>query len=239
VIPHFNLQHHFDYWAKIPGGAAHPRWSMIWAPFTRWTVWTTTVWTLGAAGFVCARSPLLLLAAPTALWRFTSDNADYWGTGWHYSAVLMPVVFLAAVDGLDRCGASRRFRVRRVAAGVGAALVGIAATATVAMPVGVGNLLQRDTWRWTPMDEALAGAARRIPDGVTVECDNPLLATLAGRDTVFYPGGDKQPPQFIVDDSGAKPEDMLRWAHDGHGGREYRVVYHRDKVTAIRLQASQ
>jgi uncharacterized membrane protein len=235
LIPHFNPHHHFDYWAKIPGGEAHPHWSMLWAPFTRWTVWSTTVWTLGTAGFVCVRSPLLVLAVPTALWRFTSDNADYWGTGWHYSAVLMPVVFLAAVDGLERCEASRRHRVRRIAAGMVPAALGVAVAATLAMPVGIGNLAQRDYWRWTPHDDALAGAARAIPDGVTVECNNPLLATLAARDIVYYPGGDKQAPQYIIGEGGDSPADTFRWAQDTHRGGTYRVVYHRDKVTVLRL----
>lgn len=236
VVPHFNQAHRFDYWAVAPGGAHHRlHWSVLWAPFTRFTVWQTMVWTFGITGFVCLRSPLLLLAVPTMLWRFTSDNSTYWGTYWHYSAVLMPVVFLAAVDGLDRCAESRRLRVRRYGGGVPAGVLGVALAMTVALPTGAGFLIQRDTWRISPHEKALAAAVRVIPGGATVECGYPLLARLAARDTVYWPGGDRQPPQFIVDDGGAKPEDVLRWARDGHH-RDYRVVSHREKVTVIELQ---
>lgn len=234
LIPHFNPAHHFDYWAKVPGGAHHTRWwALLAGPFTRWTVWTTVVWTLGVAGFVCVRSPLLILAVPTLAWRFTSDNATFWGTGWHYSAVVMPVAFLALADAVDRCKGSRQPRVRSFAAGIVPAIAGVAVACSLALPTGVGNLALRDTWRSTARDTDLNAAEKAVPADVTVECDTPLLARLAARDTVYWPGGDKRPPQYIVDDGGAAPADMLRWAREGHGGREYRVVFHRGQVTVI------
>ena len=51
---------------------------------------------------VAVRSPLALVALPTLAWRMLSPNHGYWGPGWHYSAVLMPVVFVALVDAIDR-----------------------------------------------------------------------------------------------------------------------------------------
>ncbi|RKQ36979.1 DUF2079 domain-containing protein [Kocuria tytonis] len=51
---------------------------------------------------VAVRSPIALAALPTLVWRMLSPNDGYWGPGWHYSAVLMPVLFVALVDAVAR-----------------------------------------------------------------------------------------------------------------------------------------
>nr|WP_262412663.1 DUF2079 domain-containing protein [Streptomyces acidipaludis] len=61
----------------------------------------TLLWVLlPAGGLLALRSPLLLVTLPTLGWRFVSHYPENWGTAWHYSAVLMPVVFLALVDAI-------------------------------------------------------------------------------------------------------------------------------------------
>ncbi|MFD7004202.1 hypothetical protein ACFWA5_50360 [Streptomyces mirabilis] len=40
--------------------------------------WRTLRWTCGISGLACLRSPLLLVAVPMMVWRFTSVNATYW-----------------------------------------------------------------------------------------------------------------------------------------------------------------
>jgi len=39
---------------------------------------------------------------PSLALRFLSTHSSFWGTQWHYSATLMPIVFVAAIDGLAR-----------------------------------------------------------------------------------------------------------------------------------------
>ena len=51
---------------------------------------------------LCLFSPLTLIVLPTLAWRFLSELPVYWGQEWQYSAVLMPVVFAAAIDALCR-----------------------------------------------------------------------------------------------------------------------------------------
>src|SRR4030095_13971899 len=65
---------------------------------------------------------------PFALTRFLSASPNHWGTVFHYSAPLAPIVAMAAADGLARI--ARRLRdahrdgiARRVVAGVAAASV--------------------------------------------------------------------------------------------------------------------
>jgi len=65
-------------------------------------IWTL-VYLLAITGFLALRSPLLLVAVPTLAWRFLAADPAYWGTGRHYSTVLMPILFLALVDAVHRC----------------------------------------------------------------------------------------------------------------------------------------
>jgi uncharacterized membrane protein len=62
----------------------------------------TTVLVLLPVVFLALRSPLAAVAVPGLALRFLSTNSSFWGTRWHYSAILMPIVFVAAVDGLAR-----------------------------------------------------------------------------------------------------------------------------------------
>ena len=60
------------------------------------------------AGVVGARSPILLAALPTLLWRFLGDVPFYWTWVWHYDAVLMPLAVAALLDVVGpRAGTAR------------------------------------------------------------------------------------------------------------------------------------
>jgi uncharacterized membrane protein len=52
--------------------------------------------------FLAFFSPLFILAIPLIAERFLSENPSFWGTDYHYSAILAPVVVLASVDSLAR-----------------------------------------------------------------------------------------------------------------------------------------
>lgn len=55
------------------------------------------------AGGIGLASPWMLLVLPTLAWRFLSPKSTYWVWDyWHYNAVLMPIVFAALLDSLDR-----------------------------------------------------------------------------------------------------------------------------------------
>ncbi|WP_053093624.1 DUF2079 domain-containing protein [Actinobaculum suis] len=62
----------------------------------------TLLWIAAGLGLIGLRSPWALLLVPTLLWRFAGNNPYYWTILWHYSAVLMPIMSVALVDGLAR-----------------------------------------------------------------------------------------------------------------------------------------
>src|SRR5215471_11113355 len=112
IIPHFNPMHHYPYWydGGVVGPGGHPSVSglahqVIQSGHEK--LWTTFLILLPVA-FIALRSPLVLIALPSLALRFISTNSYFWGTSWHYDATVMPIVFLAAVDGMARFRASSR-----------------------------------------------------------------------------------------------------------------------------------
>ncbi len=124
IIPHFNASHSYYYWndggAFAPGG--HPSVAAALRQFFH--AWPEKLQTLVLlflpTAFVALRSPISLIAVPSLALRFESGNSAYWGTAWHYNATVMPILFIAAVDGLARIGAAMAAEDARTAATAGA-----------------------------------------------------------------------------------------------------------------------
>ncbi|WP_418958862.1 DUF2079 domain-containing protein [Streptomyces tritici] len=148
----------------------------------------TLVLVFAPSALLALRSPLALITAPTLAWRMLSENGFHWGTSFHYSAILMPVVFAGLIDVLAR------WRVPDAASGavhplaarhVRASLATVLAVAVVMLPsFPLAQLAQRATWRTTPHIEAARALLDRIPDGATVAASNRLVPQLTSRCTV-------------------------------------------------------
>ncbi|MFF6773616.1 DUF2079 domain-containing protein [Streptomyces sp. NPDC012637] len=157
---------------------------------------TTLILVFAPSALLALRSPLALVALPTLGWRMASENGFHWGTAFHYSAVLMPVVFAGLLDVLGRetgretvgvtgrvtGGAGDRETARR---NVRAALATVLAVTAVLIPsFPLAQLAQRATWHTTPHLEAARALLARIPDGATVAASNRLAPQLTSRCTV-------------------------------------------------------
>ncbi len=238
LIPHFNPQHHYDYWSKLPGGSRPHLWQVISGPFSRLTVWKTTGWLLGIVGFVALRSPLVVLALPTLAWRFSSSNSMFWGPDWHYNATLMPILFLALVDVLHRMGRSASPGVRAFADGLVPAVTGISAACLVSLPVGLGGLAAPSAWSGGAHAAALRAAIRQIPPGVRVEASLSPLAALSARDDIYWLGGSKPvaPDYLLIDLAGwtDAPTDLPGYGAALHPGVAYTVVFDERQVAVLR-----
>ncbi|WP_337063438.1 DUF2079 domain-containing protein [Kineococcus sp. G2] len=139
---------------------------------------------LAAGGFVWVRSPLALVAAPTLAWRLASDHDSYWSTGYHYDAVLMPVVALALVDVLRRTTRPSTGRVPVVLL----AAVTVAALTTSAVTYRDANYvadpLDPGTWRPSAAAQDLAALSADLPAGSLVAAGNGAGPYLVARHTV-------------------------------------------------------
>jgi len=257
IIPHFNPAHHYPYWndggVVAPGG--HLSLSAIAHQFVR--AGTEKLWTvyliLLPVAFLALRSPLALIALPSLVLRFVSTNTYYWGDGWHYNATVMPIVFLAAIDGMARfraASARRTARTHRIprtrlpypaeaAARYGAAVMVVIAV-WLAFRFPLDGLWNSQTYQISPHVSAEDAAMSRVPDGVTVEATLSMLAPLAARDDTYWVGTSPNPaPQYIVfdnDDSGwsPPPANVLQFVEQRHPGYEYQRIFLDNNVYVFR-----
>lgn len=103
ILPYFNSGGNFDYADKVNFSAA------LGDPFgsaLQMLSNNTKLATLGllliTGAVLWVISPLAAIALPTLAWRLLSTMESYWASTWHYSLVLMPVVFLALLDAVLR-----------------------------------------------------------------------------------------------------------------------------------------
>lgn len=135
--------------------------------------------------FLAVRSPLVLLALPTLGLRFVSGNPVYWGTDFHYNAILMPIMFIAFVD------AMRRVRPIRFAV----PLCLVITLGLAAIPISQAN----GQPPWTAEQRVAADAVLdRIPDGATVAAANRLAPHLTNRCRVFLFPLQAMRPEWVV-----------------------------------------
>ncbi|AOR34666.1 hypothetical protein BFF78_29665 [Streptomyces fodineus] len=182
------------------------------------------------------RSPLVLAAVPALGLRLISSNPAYWGTDWHYNATAMPILFVAAVDGLHRLRAAGRPSWARgvspwLAAHGPALMAAVGATMVFQSPLN--QLWQPGTYRTPPHIQAAAHAERMIPSGQWVATSMGQLASLGARDEVCWlqcPA----PPEWILLDQGpgtwwqGQIEPSTLTGHYPH--TTYRTVFHADAV---------
>lgn len=103
ILPYFNSGGNFDYADKVNFSAAlgDPFGSVL-QMLSNNTKLATLGLLLITGAILWVISPLAAIALPTLGWRLLSTMESYWASTWHYSLVLMPVVFLALLDAVVR-----------------------------------------------------------------------------------------------------------------------------------------
>ncbi|MFI0979684.1 DUF2079 domain-containing protein [Streptomyces sp. NPDC021093] len=178
----------------------------------------TLVLVLAPSALLALRSPLVLLAAPTLGWRLLSQHSYHWDTAFHYSAVLMPIVFAALIDALTPYALTPYARTKgdeRAVRHFRASLATVVAVTLVLLPsFPFGLVLRKDTWRTTDHVRAARALLDRIPDGATVAASNRLVPQLVARTTVvLFPG--YPIPGKLYDTDGTPPPPTSEWiVHD-------------------------
>ncbi|MGW3034003.1 DUF2079 domain-containing protein [Streptomyces sp. NPDC001178] len=214
VIPAFNTTGGYAYWTKVGGGFTLFDGADVKLRTLAWLLIPTS-------GLLALRSPLFVVALPTLGWRFYSADDHYWGTDWHYSAVLMPVVALALVDALTRARVSPRPWLRSYAQHVPAAVAAAALALTTTLPLStLTESATYDTPEGVPrIERVLAG----IPDGATVEADIGPISRLTSRCRVFWVGDTQgiTPDYIALDNTGKWVGDVQAYAHQLHPDARY------------------
>jgi uncharacterized membrane protein len=247
IIPHFNAAHTYPYWHQ--GGAVSAGGHFVLGPLpgqlfaASQVKLPTLALILLVTAFAAVRSPVVLAAVPSLALRFVSTGSAYWGTAWHYNATVMPIVFVAAIDGLARIRAVRQRGTTRplsLAMDRHGSAAMLAVCAALAFQFPLSNLWNPQTYAISGQAKAAYAAMARVPDGVTVETDLDLLAPLAARTDTFWLGmAGNPPPQYIVFDSHSTdwqppPASVPRFIGQRHPGVSYAETFSDDGVYVFR-----
>lgn len=184
----------------------------------------TLLVTFGVTGLLALASPWALLTIPILAVRFSADKAFYWGTDWHYSLVLMPIVFIALIDAMNR---EHRSAWLKAYAPQGAA-VALAVAAALQLQSPLSVLVKPETYDASPRTASAREAIELIPHGAKVETDIALMSHLVSDHTVYWQGtiGHAQPTYVLFDVDGGlgSPGDVVTYAQATHGG-EWKLLF--------------
>ena len=250
IIPSLNPTHTYEYWNK--GGCADPTQPGGAKPITCLIGQSMqsaggkielVFLLLAITAFVALRSPLVLFVVPNLGSRFITTNSTFWGTTWHYNAILMPMLFVAGADAIVRARSVGVLPpgvhwLRQWGRGVSGAMSRHGAVAMLAVGFALvpqfayNQLFDPNTFTFDARTDALSHAISLVPDGVTVETTINMLAPLSARDDAFWVGNPAPPvaPQYVVFDqvvSGFSPpiSDVKGFEQQRYPGTKFNVVY--------------
>ena len=240
VIPAFNPGGTWDYWGRLEsdddisgdvgfGAALSNIPHLLLSLFTP-TEKINTLFLLAALTIgCCVVSPLALLATPTLLWRFLSTNEGYWGTGWHYNMILMPILFMAAVDALHKLRGSKSAKVRAYAHVVPILACAFGLLTCLTFPLK--GVLDPASYQSPPRAGQAAAVLALIPDSTSVATDSGLITQLVTHHTVYWVGtlSDGVVPDFVLVDPQAgwsgDPGDPASLAEMYFPGSSFTTIY--------------
>ncbi|TFH72779.1 DUF2079 domain-containing protein [Cellulomonas sp. HD19AZ1] len=233
VLPALNPAGEWAYGSRLDVLAALSDPLALYAPAKAYTLWLLVVVT----GGIALRSPFVLVAGPTLAWRFLSAEPGYWAPTWHYSAVLMPIAYLAMLDGIDRARRGRVGWLRRYARYAPA--VGLTATLVLLPQWPLWQLTNPGLHFAAPRADAARATLAAVPDGVVVETDVGLMSYLVDRTDVYYLGNRNPVPDYLVIDrvGGGTPQewgDVLQVARLLHPDATFEVVHVQDGYEVAR-----
>jgi len=193
---------------------------------------TIFLW-LAPFAFLSLRSPLVLLVVPLALERFLSESPNFWGTSFHYSAPLAPILAMSAGDGLARLASHTANPVTRVR------LIRVAAIASVLLSSILPGrqphwrLFTSKHYRAAPFEAEGARVLALIPRDASVAAQTALLPHLSQRSHIYVLDPAAPDTDFVVSSTHVSPWPMASLAEvstltEERRRRGYTVVFERD-----------
>lgn len=161
----------------------------------------TLLYLFGPFLFLSLLSPAIVLALPLLAERMLSGNNNLWGTGYHYSLALAPIIAIAAADGLRRVSALFGGKRGRFAAMACASVV-LVVNVYVGRSFPLADLAQTDFYT-TPAEQPAAMRAVAIvrPEPGSVAATERLVPHLSQRDVIVPVRPGMPAAEWIVADS--------------------------------------
>lgn len=174
VIPALNDQHAWAVGSAFGDIVKHPLtfFSRLVSPSMK--LQTAAMWLLPFLGLPLLSSYGLLLI-PLALERFLSSSVNHWGTSFHYTAPLAPILAMAAGDALGRL----RSRATTIAA------VCLVLCAVLPGRLPMWRVFSPSFYAAPPFAEAAAHAVALIPADASVVAQSAIAPHLTRRQNIY------------------------------------------------------
>jgi uncharacterized membrane protein len=187
----------------------------------------TVVLLIACTGLFLLRSPIGLLVLPTLAWRFLSSNDGHWGQTWHYSLVLMPIAYAAAIDGITTLRKSEHTFLRAYARH-GAVIVATFAIA-ISNQLPLFELRNPEKWSIGERQESAERILAAVPKGASVGTDVSLMSYLTSGRQVYYIGqaGNPVVDYLVIDTIGggwSDPINVVEYGGQIHPGSRWELV---------------
>ena len=184
-------------------------------------------------------SPMIVLLAPFAAERFLSASSNHWGTIFHYSAPLAPILAMSAADGLERIGSRIRDAVcrRRTIAALAALCVLSSSLLPGHQPLW--QLLSLKLHRFGALEHAGREAISLIPADASVVAQTCVAPHVSHRAALYRLDADAPDADYVIAVDGRSPWplssfDEIRELLDERRRRGYSVMFERDGWVVLR-----
>ncbi|TAK11707.1 MAG: DUF2079 domain-containing protein [Acidobacteria bacterium] len=165
--------------------------------------------------FLPLRSSYALLLVPLALERFLSASPNHWGTSFHYSLPVAPIVAMAAGDGLAKLRSVGLRSVGLKSVGlksVGLGIAGLCLLLSAFLPgrQPVWKLFSPAFYEAVPFASIADRALAMIPDEASVAAQSAIVPHIRHRERMYILGGASQgnrSPDVVI----AAPELVSSW----------------------------
>ena len=241
VIPAFSHLDQYGYTGAFSDSLRRP-WLI---PVTLVTppvkVVTALMW-LAPFAFLSLGSPFAVLLIPFALSRFLSASELHWGTIFHYTAPLAPILVVSAGDGLARiAGRINRPRMRAtLIAGAAGACVLLSSLLPGNLPFW--SLLSPEHYRQTTFHRTGYAVLDLIPEGASVVAQAAVVPHLSQRDSIYMLDPAAPDAEFVIAGADLSPWPNASYADiqlllDDRQRRGYRVIFEENGWTVLRRQS--
>ena len=241
LVPLFNEAGTYGYASAYSDVLARPGLIPITLVTPPTKVATAVLWFVPFA-FLSLASPLALLAIPFALTRFLSVSPNHWGTVFHYSAPLAPIVAMSAADGLAKIAA--RLRSQHHDAAARRAITGVAVASVILSAFVPGR---QPLWRvFAPSHYRGATTAAigdsvvaMVPADASVVAQGAIVPHLSMRNDIHVLTADAPDADFVVTAEELDPwplsrRDEVTTLLEERRARGYSVVFAQGGWTLLR-----
>lgn len=240
VIPAANASGGYAYASSFTPLLARP-WTIPIALVTPVTkLWTAFLW-LAPFLFTSLVSPIAILMLPLVVERFLSASPLHYGTSFHYTAPMAPILAMSAADGLARLG--HRLSAARGAGHGRRAVLGACGVIVVLCALLPGRqplwqVVNPARYRTTPVQIAGREALAAVPPAASVVAQAAIVPHLSQRESIYILDTVVPRAEYIVTAERLSPWPAATFAELTAGldavAPGYAVVFERDGWRVLR-----